>query len=136
MATAGAARPASAFRCGTRKRLRTSPPHCHLAGWYFNFFKVADTVELRISKTRTSSGEIWERTSLALVRPSQHRERFGPFTYEQELPIENGDLHFFLPAAGFSEIPLPPMLVSLSCSKEFAMEGSFHFALGTYARSP
>src|SRR4029077_6379115 len=72
----------------------------------------------------------------SFVRPSQHRERFGPFTYEQELPIENGDLHFFLPAAGFSEIPLPPMLVSLSCSKEFAMEGSFHFALGTYARSP
>ncbi len=145
MATAGAARPASAFRCGTRKRLRTSPPHCHLAGWYFNFSKVPDTVELRISKTRISSGKIWERASLAQLSPypdiahaavAASRALWAIHLRTGVAHRKRGLAFFFLPAAGFSEIPLPPMLVSLSCSKEFAIEGTFHFEVSTYARSP
>jgi hypothetical protein len=66
-------------------------------------------------------------------RPFHYRERFGPFTYEQELPVEDGVLHLPVRRGWFLGIPLPSRLLPRSCSKEFAENGTFHFDIGVYA---
>jgi uncharacterized protein DUF4166 len=113
-----------------------------LAGWFFQFPTAGDDVELTITKTRTSSGEIWERNfagrsfrSLltSSLRPAHYRERFGPFCFEQELPLADGALHFVVRRGWFLGIPLPAMLLPRSCSKEFEVDGTFHFDVGIYA---
>jgi Domain of unknown function (DUF4166) len=113
-----------------------------LAGWFFQFPTAGDAVELTITKTRTSSGEIWERNfagrsfrSLLTpsLRPAHYRERFGPFRFEQELPLADGALHFVVRRGWFLGIPLPFMLLPRSCSKEFEVDGTFHFDVGIYA---
>jgi len=113
-----------------------------LAGWFFQFPAAGDDVELTITMTRTTAGEIWERNfagrsfrSLltSSLRPSHYRERFGPFRFEQELPIAGGALHFVVRRGWFLGIPLPSKLLPRSCSKEFEVDGTFHFDVGIYA---
>ena len=113
-----------------------------LAGWFFQFPTAGDDVELTITKTRTSSGEIWERNfagrsfrSLltSSPRPVHYRERFGPFRFEQELPFADGALQFVVRRGWFLGIPLPSLLLPRSCSKEFDVDGTFHFDVGIYA---
>ena len=113
-----------------------------VAAWLLGFPAAGDDVPLTITKTRTPTGEIWERnfagrrfrSFLAPSDRAQHyRERFGPFTYEQELPVEDGVLHFPVRRGWFLGIPLPSLLLPRSCSREFAADGAFHFDVGLYA---
>jgi len=113
-----------------------------LAGWFFQFPPAGDDVELSITMTRTASGEIWQRNfagrsfrSLltSSLRASHYRERFGPFRFEQELPVAGGALHFVVRRGWFLGIPLPSMLLPRSCSREFEVDGTFHFDVGIYA---
>ena len=113
-----------------------------VAAWLLGFPAAGDDVPLTITKTRTPTGEIWERnfagrrfrSFLAPSDRAQHyRERFGPFTYEQELPVEDGVLHFPVRRGWFLGIPLPSLLLPKSCSREFAADGAFHFDVGLYA---
>jgi hypothetical protein len=113
-----------------------------LAAWFFGFPEAGDDVPLTITKTRTAAGEIWERNFVgrrfrSFLTPSdraQHyRERFGPFTYEQELRVEDGVLHFPVRRGWFLGVPLPSPLLPRSCSREFAANGAFHFDVGLYA---
>jgi hypothetical protein len=113
-----------------------------LAAWCFGFPAAGDDVPLTITKTRTPAGEIWERNFAgrkfrSVLTPSdraQHyRERFGPFTFEQQLPVEDGILHFPVRRGWFLGIPIPSLLRPGSCSREFAADGAFHFDVGLYA---
>jgi hypothetical protein len=113
-----------------------------LAGWFFQFPTAGDDVELTITKRRTSAGEIWERNFAgrcfcsvltSSLRPAHYRERFGPFRFEQELPLADGALHFVVRRGWFLGIPLPSMLLPRSCSKEFEVDGTFRFDVGIYA---
>lgn len=113
-----------------------------LAAWCFGFPAAGDDVPLTITKTRTAAGEVWERNFAgrrfrSVLTPSdraQHyRERFGPFAYEQELPVEDGVLYFPVRRGWFLGVPLPSLLLPRSCSREFAVDGAFHFDVGLYA---
>jgi hypothetical protein len=113
-----------------------------MAAFIFGFPEAGDDVPLIITKTRTPAGETWERdfdgrrfrsVLTPSVRPQHYRERFGPFTYEQELPVEEGVLHFPVRRGWFLGIRLPSLLLPRSCSREFAVDGAFHFDIGLYA---
>jgi Domain of unknown function (DUF4166) len=113
-----------------------------VAAWLFRFPKEGDDVPLTITKTRTARGETWERnfagrrlrSSLTpSPRPAHYRERFGPFNYEQELPVKDGTLHLPVRRGWLLGIPLPSLLLPGSCSREFAVNGQFHFDVGLYA---
>jgi Domain of unknown function (DUF4166) len=113
-----------------------------VAGWLIGFPEAGDDVPLTITKTRTPLGEIWERNFAGRRfcsyltpsdRPQHYRERFGLFTYEQELPVERGVLHFPVRRGWVLGIPLPSLLLPRSCSREFAADGAFHFDVGLYA---
>lgn len=113
-----------------------------LAGRLFGFPKAGDGVPLTLTTTRTPAGEVWERNFagrrlrsilMPSPRPFHYRERFGPFTYEQELPVEDGVLHLPVRRGWFLGLPLPSLLLPRSCSSEFAENGTFHFDIGIYA---
>jgi hypothetical protein len=113
-----------------------------LAAWLFGFPNAGEEVPLTVTMTRTPAGETWERnfagrrfrSFLAPSDRAQHcLERFGPFTYEQELPVEDGLLHFPVRRGWFLGVPLPSLLLPRSCSREFAADGAFHFDVGLYA---
>jgi hypothetical protein len=113
-----------------------------LAAWLMGFPKAGEDVPLTVTKRRMPAGEVWERNfagrrlrSFVTLsdRPQHCRERFGPFTYELELPVENAALHFPVRRGWFLGIPLPSLVLPGSWSKEFAVNGAFHFDVGLYA---
>lgn len=122
----------------TRGRSRLA----RFAAWFFRFPESGDQVPLTITKTRTATGEIWERDFDGRVfrsyltpsgRPYHYRERFWAFTYEQELPVIGGCLHLPVRRGWFLGVPLPSALLPGSESREFEAEGRFHFDVGLYA---
>jgi hypothetical protein len=114
-----------------------------IAQSFFGFPRAGNDVPLTITKIRTAKGEIWERNFAGRVfrsylspsnRPGHYKERFWIFTYEQELPVVNGIM--YLPVRRgwvFGFIPIPNLLLPRSDSKEFAVEGQFHFDVGLLA---
>jgi hypothetical protein len=113
-----------------------------VAASLFLFPEEGNDVPLTITKTRTATGETWERNFAGRrfrsyltpsARPAHYRERFGPFTYEQELPVRDGTLHLPVRRGWLLGIPLPSLLLPGSCSREFAVNGQFHFDVGLYA---
>jgi len=113
-----------------------------VAASLFGFPKAGADVPLRLTKTRTSRAEIWERnfagrtfrsTLSPAARPQHCRERFGAFTFEQELPVANGNLAFVVRRGWFLGLPLPAWLLPRSCSREFAVNDRFYFDVGLYA---
>lgn len=112
-----------------------------LAAQLFRFPKAGEQIPLTITKIRTANGEIWERnfdgrrfrSHLTPAAPGHYRERFGPFNYEQELPIRDGAMWLPVRRGWFLGIPLPPLLLPGSDSREYAENGTFRFDVGLYA---
>jgi Domain of unknown function (DUF4166) len=113
-----------------------------LAARFFGFPEAGEDIPLTLTKTRTPSGEIWERNFAgrtfrsilsAAARPRHYRERFGAFTFEQELPVANGSLSFVVRRGWFLGLQLPAQLLPRSYSKEFAINDRFKFDVGLYA---
>jgi len=113
-----------------------------LAACCFGLPRAAEDVELTLTKTRTPHGEIWQRdfggrrfrsVLSASVRPWHYRERFGAFTYEQALPVENATLSFVVERGWLLGVPIPAILLPRSCAKEFAVDDHFHFDVALYA---
>lgn len=113
-----------------------------LAAWLFRFPEEGDDVPLTVTKTRTRRGETWVRSFAGRrfrsfltpsARPSRCRERFGPLTCELELPVKDATLHLPVRRGWFLGIPLPSLLLPGSCSREFAVNDTFHFDVGLYA---
>jgi hypothetical protein len=99
-------------------------------------------VPVTVTMIRTPAGEAWERSfagrRLGSVltpspRPGHVRERFGLATYELELPVEDGALQFPVRRGWLLGLPLPGFLLPRSCTREFAVDGVFHFDVGLYA---
>jgi hypothetical protein len=112
------------------------------AAFFFNFPKTGDNVPVTITKTRTAFGEIWERDFggrkfrsylSPSPRPYHYRERFFVFTYEQELPVENGSLFLPVRRGWLLGIPLPGFLLPGSRAREYDLNGTFHFDVGLYS---
>lgn len=106
------------------------------AAWFFGFPKAGRNVPVTITKTRTDKGEIWERNFNGSTfrsfcsqadKPYHYRERFWLFTYEQELPVQNGILHLPVRRGWLLGVPLPKPFLPGSDSREFAEDGVFQF---------
>jgi hypothetical protein len=113
-----------------------------VAAWLFQFPKEGDDVPLTLTKTRAATGEVWERSFAGRRlrsflapsdRPSHCRERFGPLACELGLSVEDAALHLPVRRGWFLGVPLPSWLLPVSCSREFAVDGGFHFDVGLYA---
>ena len=107
-----------------------------LAAFVFGFPHANPSSDLTLTKTRVGHGEIWERTFDEKVfrsfcspapKPHRYRERFGPFTFEQDLPVLDGAMHLPVRRGWFLGIPLPKVMLPKSDSREFARDGVFHF---------
>ena len=113
----------------------------HVAGFFFRFPEAGEDVPLTITKQRTARGEIWERnfagrkfrSYLRPSRPSHYTERFLAFTYEQELPVKDGSLYLPVRRGWCLGIPLRALLLPRSESREYDVNGTFHFDVGLYA---
>jgi len=106
------------------------------AAWFFRFPFEGDGVPLTITKTRTASGETWERRFAGRVfrsyltparQPGRFRERFWLFNYEQDLPVAGGVLHLPVRRGWVLGVPIPKALLPWSDSREFEIDGVFHF---------
>jgi hypothetical protein len=113
-----------------------------LTAWLLGLPNAGEDVQLTVTMVATPDREVWERSfagrRLRSVltpspRPCHFRERFGAATYELELPIEDAALHFPVRRGWLLGIPLPPPLLPTSCTREFAVDGVFHFDVGLYA---
>lgn len=113
-----------------------------LAAWLVGLPKAGEDVPLTLCITRTPQGEAWERSfagqrlgSVLTPSPRPHhvRERFGLATFEQELPVEDLVLHVPVRRGWLLGMPLPSWLLPGSCSREYTVDGVFHFDIGLYA---
>lgn len=121
---------------GTAEVTRGSGLIARLAVWFFRFPKAGKNVRLTMIKTRTESGETWERNFAGRKfrsyltpadAPYRYRERFWLFNYEQDLPVRDGALLLFVRRGWFLGIPIPQPFLPGSDSREFAVDGDFHF---------
>jgi hypothetical protein len=113
-----------------------------LAGWLLGLPEPGLDVPLTVTMTRTLQGEVWERSFagwplrsvlMPSPRPYHLRERLGLITYEIELPVADGVLHFPVRRGWLLGLPLPSWLLPQSCTREFTVDGVFHFDVGLYA---
>ncbi len=128
---------------GLAKVERGSSLIARVAAALFGFPPAGVNVPLVVTKTRTQRGEIWERNFGGRVfrsyltpsaRPYHYKERFWAFTYEQELPIVDGAMYLPVKRGWFLGcIPLPKLFLPGSVSKEFEIDGQFHFDVGLMA---
>jgi hypothetical protein len=112
-----------------------------LAAWFFRFPEAGENVPLTITKRRTARGETWERNFAgrkfrsyltASRRPSHYNERFFAFIFEQELPVIDGSLYLPVRRGWFLGVPLPKVFLPRSESREYDVDGAFHFDVGLY----
>ncbi len=127
---------------GTAQVTRGTTFIARLAAWFFGFPPATEQVPLTITKTRTETGETWERNfggsvfrSYLTPAPVSHRyrERFWLFNYEQDLPVQDGCMRLPVRRGWFMGIPLPRFLLPVSDSREYAQEGVFHFDVSLLA---
>jgi hypothetical protein len=121
---------------GTARVTRGTSIIARFAAWFFGFPPAAGNVPVTVTKTRTGSGEIWERNFDGRVfrsyctpasEPYRYRERFWLFNYEQDLPVEGACMRLPVRRGWFLGVPLPQILLPGSDSREYASDGAFHF---------
>lgn len=126
---------------GRAEVTRGNSPLARMAAALFRFPLAGKDVPLTITKTRTPSGEIWERnfdgrrfrSYLTPAGPDHYRERFLVFNYEQELPVGNGRMELPVRRGWVFGIPLPKRLLAGSDSREYSKDGRFHFDVNLLA---
>ena len=107
-----------------------------LIAWLFGFPTAADETPVTVTKMRIGAGEIWERNFGGRVfrsyckpadSPYRFRERFWLFNFEMDLPVEDGGLRLPVRRGWLLGILLPRFLLPKSESREYALNGVFHF---------
>ena len=104
--------------------------------WLFRFPAATEETPVTVTKTRTRSGEIWERnfggrvfrsycTTAAI--PYRFREGFWPFTFEIDLPQRDGSLRYPVRRGWFLGISLPGFLLPKSETREYVENEVFRF---------
>lgn len=100
------------------------------------FPSAAERVAVRVTKTRIAGGEVWERDFAGKVfrstlSPAPQAgcclERFGPFCFELELPVDAAGLHLQVRRGWFLGLPLPRSWLPRSDSREHVLNHRFHF---------
>ena len=101
----------------------------------FGFPKAATEIPVHVEMTCQENQEVWRRifdgkafqSVLTPSRPNHFKERFGPFTFEMELPIIKKALHMPVKRGWFFGIPMPGFFLPKSETREFEENGAFHF---------
>ncbi|MEM6712815.1 MAG: DUF4166 domain-containing protein [Pseudomonadota bacterium] len=100
------------------------------------FPKAGDTVSLMVTKARKGAAERWVRRFghdafssdlMPAPKPFHVRERFGAFTFEQSLPVEDGMMELKVERGWFLGVPMPRWMLPTSRAREFVRDGRFHF---------
>lgn len=128
---------------GSAKAERRASLIARIAAAFSRFPPAREKAPLNITKTRAAQGEIWERNFGGRVfrsylsaspQPHHYKERFWALTYEQVLPIIDGAMHLPVKRGWLLGcIPLPRLFLPGSLSKEFEIDGRFHFDVGLIA---
>lgn len=105
-----------------------------IAAALFGFPPTTPQVEVEVTKIPDATGELWirrfgDRVFRSYLRPKQGRmtERFGPFTFELDLHIQEDKLHFPVKSGRFLGVPIPRFLLPHSIASEAEIDGKFHF---------
>jgi len=120
---------------GTSRVTRGKNGLSKLIAAIFGFPKAGSEIAVRVEITCQENQEVWRRvfdgkafqSVLTPSRPNHFKERFGPFTFEMQLPITNGTLHMPVQKGWFLGIPMPKALLPKSETREYEMGGIFHF---------
>jgi len=76
--------------------------------------------------TRDFDGQTF-RSVLSPAGPGVVRERFGPFTFQMSLPVENGEMGMPVTHGWFLGVPMPKALLPRSDTREYEEGGVFRF---------
>jgi hypothetical protein len=107
-----------------------------LTCWLLGFPPAGDGQPVTVDMTRSGDGEVWTRHFGTATfhshltpasRPGHYCERFGPFTYEIAIPVENGAMRLEARRGWFLGVPMPKRCLVTSDSSEFARDGRLHF---------
>jgi NAD(P)-dependent dehydrogenase (short-subunit alcohol dehydrogenase family) len=100
----------------------------------FRFPPATTDTEVEVTKTATDTGETWTRrfgtrTFRSQLKATPHgmTERFGPFTFLLGLQVRDGALHYPVVSGRLGPLPLPGWLLPGSDTREFEVDGVFHF---------
>jgi len=127
---------------GTAQVERGTTLLARLSAWFFGFPQAGDDVPITVTKTRNGRGEIWERNFAGRVFRSyctpatgkyRYKERFWLFNYEQDLPVSNQTMHLPVRRGWILGIPIPRPFLPKSDSREYEVDGIFHFDVGLSA---
>ena len=119
---------------------RGSSVLARLAGVLLRFPKASQDVPIRVTKTRTATGETWVRdftgrrmrSHLTSPGPGRVCERFGSLNFELELGVEDSVVHWPVRQGWFLGFPLPKCLLPISKTREFTQDDVFQFDVGLY----
>ncbi|MCF2872595.1 DUF4166 domain-containing protein [Octadecabacter sp. G9-8] len=119
---------------GLARVTRGNGLQARVAAALFGFPPSADEIEVEVTKTPTPNGETWVRRfgratfqSHLRARSSGMTERFGAMTFELDLQVQGGKLHFPVKRGRMWGIAIPRMLLPQSIATEAVIDGTFHF---------
>lgn len=107
-----------------------------LIAGFFRFPPASENTPVTVTKTRTESGETWERRfgdrsfrsyCTPASKACQIRERFLVFNFELDLVVEKSSVSFTVNRGWLLGIPLPQSLLPGSDSREYVDDGEFCF---------
>ncbi|SMX39430.1 SDR family oxidoreductase [Octadecabacter ascidiaceicola] len=105
-----------------------------VAALLFGFPPTQQSIEVEVKKIPDGRGERWlrrfgTRVFKSYLCPNDHvmTERFGALTFELDLNVRNGALHFPVKRGRLGFIPIPRFMLPQSIASEVDIEGVFHF---------
>lgn len=127
---------------GQAEVTRGGNPLVRCLAWALGFPAAAQRVAVRVTKTRTAQGEVWERDFAGAVfrstlSPAAQSgaciERFGPLAFELGLVADTTGLALHVRRGWCLGVPLPQGLLPRSDSREHAADHRFNFDVALYA---
>jgi len=124
---------------------RGKNPIGNLVGWLFGFPKAGTDLHARVTIEKTDTGETWNRyigsghfrshLSIGVDKSAHHiNERFGPFTVQLAMIINEDRLYFTPQKWRIGPIPLPRIFLPQGDSFETSSNGRFQFDVTIQAR--
>ncbi|MEL6793430.1 MAG: DUF4166 domain-containing protein, partial [Pseudomonadota bacterium] len=112
-----------------------------IIGALFRFPAAGEAVPVRVVMTKTAKGETWMRdfggrrfrSHLSLRPGGGVTERFGPFAFDIDLPVQDGKIVFDLRGGRFCGVPMPSALLPGNETAERIEDGAFAFDVGLSA---